>query len=540
MQDMDFKKSLGGRVLNSAERFPERPALWVAGNTLTYQDLLQQGQSLAQVIQPFEGGTQVKAGIFVYRSAGAYCGILGALLAGAAYVPLNPRFPVERSRLMIEQAGINILFIDKACEKKAAEILSEISMSCRVVLLDQEGTLPDWALSLKSKHKFILKDGLPSPDTWALPQSMMTDDLAYLLFTSGTTGRPKGVGVSHGNVNAFLDHMQQTWPLEPEDRCTQIYDLTFDVSVNDIFSCWQSGACLYVVPEAALLCPVDFVRKHELTCWGSVPSALAFIKRFNKLQSGYLPSLRHSFFCGEALPTDMAVAWADAAPQSRVINLFGPTEATVAITAYELDRNDIPEYSLMPIGYPFIGQAAVALNKSGEKVKCGEVGDLYLGGSQLVAGYWQDRARTDKVFVETSIADESPDRWYKAGDLASVDERYGLIFHGRSDFQVRVNGYRVELSEIEGVVKTFVNCAWAVAIPWPIDKETGTASGIVVWVGALEKGFNLDDIPRICSQKLPAYMVPSAVYWMDTLPRNANGKVDIAALQAETLKKEQG
>ena len=334
--------------------------------------------------------------------------------------------------------------------------------------------------------------------------------------------------------------MQQMWPLKPEDRCTQIYDLTFDVSVNDIFSCWQAGACLYVVPEAALLCPVDFVRKHDLTCWGSVPSSLAFIKRFNKLKPDSLPGLRYSFFCGEALPTDMAVAWAEAAPQSRVINLFGPTEATVAITAYELDRNDIPEYPLMPIGQPFCGQAAVVLNKSGELQLGGEVGDLYLGGSQLVPGYWQDQQRTDRVFVEQQVDGADTSRWYKTGDLSSVDERYGLIFHGRSDFQVKINGYRVELSEIEGVVKSFVNCAWAVAIPWPIDKVTGSASGIVVWVsGNLPESVDLSSIPALCGQKLPAYMVPSAVYWMDTLPRNANGKVDIAALQSATLIKEQ-
>ena len=203
MQDMDFKESLGCRVLKSVEQFPDRPALWAAGDMLTYQEMIQQAQSLAQVALPVRDDLQPKVGVFAYRSAAAYCGILGALLAGAAYVPLNPRFPVERTRLMVEQADLQVLLVDRACEKKAAALLVDSAPGYRVVLLEQDEELPDWAEALKFRHDFVLKGDIPSYQDWSEPQQMSADDLAYLLFTSGTTGRPKGVGVSHGNVKAF-------------------------------------------------------------------------------------------------------------------------------------------------------------------------------------------------------------------------------------------------------------------------------------------------------------------------------------------------
>ncbi|WP_461538106.1 amino acid adenylation domain-containing protein [Spongorhabdus nitratireducens] len=539
--DMDFQATLGGRVLSAAKKYESRPALWAEGEYLSYQEVLQQACSLAQVMPDTgEGRAGEKVGVFASRTSSVYCSLLGVLLAGSCYVPLNPRFPLERLDFIVGRAGIRTLCVDSACEEKAAALLAVVKYECQVILLGCRGRLPAWAEELKGKHKFVLADELPSPERWSAPQSLKVEDLAYLLFTSGTTGQPKGVGVSHGNVGAFLDHMQQTWPLTTEDRCTQIYELAFDVSVNDIFSCWQAGACLYVVPETALLCPSDFVRKHELTCWGSVPSTLGFIKRFNRLKPDYLPSLRLSFFCGEALPVEMAVAWGATAPNSRVINLFGPTEATIAITSYELDRNQVPDQAVMPIGLPFDGQGAVVLNESGEEVTSGEEGELYLAGSQLVAGYWKDEEKTGQTFVEKTVTGHPFNRWYKTGDIASDSQFQGLIFHGRNDFQVKINGYRIELSEIEGVIRELVECSWLAAIPWPVDELTGAASGVVVWVsGESSETADLKQVLKLCGNKLPSYMLPSAIYWMNTLPRNANGKVDIAGLQAATREQEE-
>lgn len=528
----NFNNTLGEHILQTARCHSERSALWANNQTYTYQALLQSAQQLAAVIQASHIESDTIA-IYSYRSSWAYISMLATLFAGKTYVPMNPKFPVERNKKITLQAKARIFCIDKRCESQAKEWIQDLS-SPALILFPEHDSIPEWCTSHK-KHRYLCNSDLPETSAWKPPNKISEDDYAYLLFTSGTTGEPKGIAVSHKNVMAYLHHMKAAWPLQPEDRCTQIYDQTFDVSVHDIFTCWQSGACLYVVPEAVLLCPTGFIEKHQLTCWGSVPSMLGFIKRFGKLTPNALPSIKHSFFCGEALPTDMTAEWAKACPNSRIINLFGPTEATIAITASEWNRNTPPTTPIVPIGFPFTGQEIAIVNEQGELVQPGEKGSLLLAGSQLVSGYWKNTEKTAEQFIHKVIPGKSATRWYLTGDLASDDQNTGLLFHGRKDFQVKINGYRVELEEIAGTLRENFPCTWAIAIPWPVNSSTGTASGVVVWMsGKQQENITEQELKRFCASRLPAYMIPSHIFWTDELPRNNSGKIDINTLQRMT------
>ena len=246
------------------------------------------------------------------------------------------------------------------------------------------------------------------------------------------------------------------------------------------------------------------------------------MSRLRLLRPGLFPSLRYSLFCGEALPGKFAVAWQAAAPNATLENLYGPTEATIAITAYRWDPELSPERwgkEITPIGWAFEGQGTCVVDENLEVVAPGQAGELLLGGSQLTAGYWKDGEKTRDRFVH--LADGR--RWYRTGDRVCEQDDGCLIYLGRVDDQVKVRGYRVELQEIDLALLEVCGSAQVVSVAWPV--RDGSADGIVAFVsGDLERG--ADQIIQGCRDRLPDYMVPREVRFIDSLPRNANGKID--------------
>ena len=522
-----FSDSFGCSLLDAAERFNDRPALWVDDCEYLYSELVQQGLAIAATLQALKFASG-RCAILAYRSAVAYQGICGTLLAGGCYVPLNPRFPVDKNQSVLASATSDFMIVDRRSEETARQLLLKHD-SVMSVLLPEHQTLPEWCQ--ETPHRFICQPQLLSADNWKQPE--LVNRHAYMLFTSGTTGKPKGIAVSHQNMKAYVSNILEKYTLTSRDRFSQMSDLTFDLSVHDIGCAWTVGGCLYITPEAALLCPADFVNRHQLSCWNSVPSLLGFMNKFGKMKPGSFPHLRYSFFCGEAMPTAMADKWRKATPGGTVVNLYGPTEATVAITSLDFTM-ECSEQANLPIGQPLSHQEVMIVDDKGQQVEAGEQGELWLGGSQVTDGYWCDEERTQQAFIKKTFPDAASEYWYKTGDLVSRHEHYGLVFHGRKDFQVKINGFRVELGEIEAVVRNQFECDWVAAIPWPVDRA-GAAKGVVVWLPGIEG--DAQGIRQHCAKKLPPYMVPGNVFWTEELPRNANGKVDIKALQTLTQEK---
>ena len=348
------------------------------------------------------------------------------------------------------------------------------------------------------------------------------------MFTSGTTGIPKGVRVLDRNVGAYLDSIDEITRVTAEDRCTHLFDLSFDLSVHDLFVTWTAGANLFVLPKARTMEAVALVREHELTTWFSVPSTATFASRLGQLTSGTMPSLRLSLFCGEPLPMRLAQLWAQAAPNASLWNLYGPTEATIAFTAYEFDADaSSGNHVTVPLGWPLRGQQARVLRQDGSETPLGEEGELVLGGSQVTPGYINNPEANELRFFDEP-GEDRPMRWYRTGDLVAASDSHGMLFRGRIDDQVKINGYRVELLEIDDVLRRAAETQEVAALPWPVS-EVGTSDQIIAFVCG--SSVSPAEIRQRCRSLLPAYMVPRQVRIINSMPTNTNGKIDRHALR---------
>jgi amino acid adenylation domain-containing protein len=523
-----FRSLLRG-FLESAERFPDRTALVVAGESLTYSSLRRLAGRIRSAIVENDDTRSPFVAVWAHRSQTAYAGILGSLGAGKGYVPLNPKFPLGRTCRMLALSGCAVLIVGKECLGQLSGLLASADRPLTLILpeVSDLGEL----LQSHSRHRFITAGQLPVPGGEGLPtpEDSTSASPAYLLFTSGSTGVPKGVPISQGNVRSYVDYICRRYDVNEHDRFSQQFDLTFDLSAHDLFVCWERGACLYCVPEKSRMAPARFIRDHQLTMWFSVPSVAGLLGKMRLLSPGCFPSLRCSLFCGEPLPAAYAESWQEAAPNSIVENLYGPTEATIAIAHYRWNSKKSPGECLngiVPLGQMFEGQESRTTDSRGEIVPTGEVGELCLSGSQVAGGYWNDPAKTRQQFVRLPGAREQI--WYRTGDLVKRDEAGNLCYLGRVDHQIKIRGYRVELQEIEAVLRRACGTEQVVSVPWPVDN--GTAEGVVAFVSGV-KEFDQARVLANCGDVLPDYMIPKRIYLLDELPLNPNQKVDRGKLR---------
>src|SRR5207249_767114 len=249
-------------------------------------------------------------------------------------------------------------------------------------------------------HRFVGGNSLASADQW-LPVNVSVNSIAYLLFTSGSTGQPKGVMVSHQNVLHYVEYVTNRYGFTSSDRFSQTFDLTFDLSAHDMFVAWENGACVCCPTQKQLIKPGRFINDARLTAWFSVPSTAVFMRRLGDLNPGLYRGLRLSLFCGEALPLEIAREWALAAPNSVIENIYGPTELTIACTAYRWDNLNSPaecEHGIVPIGEPFVNMRPLIVDHDLREVATGDEGELIMTGPQLSQGYWCDEEKTRRAF----------------------------------------------------------------------------------------------------------------------------------------------
>ena len=328
---MKSEAQLWTGFIRSSEQFPERPAIQV-GSEVTYRELAQRAKRIAATIQGTPATSEVPlTAVFAYRSETAYAGVLGTLMAGHGYVPLNRTFPLERTRFMLEKSKCRSIVIDDVSAAQVEALLAGIETPVLLLFPDRADVTP---LAAKfPMNRIIGANDLARADKWQ-PAKVDSNSIAYLLFTSGSTGHPKGVMVSHANVLHYVDYMTNRHGFSSHDRVSQTFDLTFDLSVHDMFVAWDSGACICCPTQKQLIKPGAFINDSRLTVWFSVPSTAVFMRRLGVLKPGMYPQLRLSLFCGEALPSEIVRQWALAAPNSVIENLYGPTELTVACTTY--------------------------------------------------------------------------------------------------------------------------------------------------------------------------------------------------------------
>lgn len=490
----------------SVAAYGNRTAVELPTGPVTYRGLDAAAGALAAQVAEHAGQSPI--GLLAARSLTAYAGYLAVQRLGRAVVPLSTTAPAARTAAVLRSGGIDLVIAD-----------AEVAADLPVPVVRPASEPP--AAGAPSLHLAAV-----DPET-----------VAYVLFTSGSTGRPKGVPISHRNIDAYLRHVIGRYGLGPDCRVSQNFDLTFDLSVFDLFAAWGSGATVVVPDHADLADPAGFVARRRLTHWFSVPSAVSFARRLDALPAGGMPSLRWSLFCGEPLTTEQAAAWQAAAPGSTVENLYGPTELTLSCTQYRLPADPAgwprPANGTVPIGTPYPGVEVLVLDADGRPA---EEGELCVTGVQRFAGYLDpedDRGRFvrfdgRRAFLHGGPERPGPDLWYRTGDRVRRDGEHGLVHLGRLDHQVKISGYRVELGEIEAALRdrAGVQEAVVVAVPGPDGEPSALAAA---YTGS---PWSPRELRAALRGQLPDYMIPAEFTALDAFPLTPTGKVDRLAVSA--------
>ena len=538
----DTPYGLHAGFLASAQAHPQRPALEVAGEQLSYARLRARACRLAQALRAaVPEGAPLRVGVLGSRSVQMYTGLLGSLMAGFAVVPLNPAFPAGRTRQMMALAGLGALVVDETGQQLLPQLLQAQDAPC-VVLLPAGTGLDPGITQRWPQHRFLVPERHVDPAATAVesrpsdaafdPVAVSPDDLAYLFFTSGSTGEPKGVGVLHRNVMRFVEMSLERYRaagINESDRFAQFYDITFDSSMFDLYVCWAFGGCLCVPSAVDWVNPNKFIEAQGLTVIDIVPSTGQSMNRSDGWRAGRFKHLKLCRFGGEALSAELAAALAAAAPQAWLDNVYGPTECTVDAAYYRWDSAHSPAHcvhGVVPIGTagPQVGLKVVdgQLNE----VAIGQEGELLISGPQVTPGYWKDPARTAGAFIRLPGGDAVH---YRTGDLVRRPAPgTPMPYLGRLDFQIKIAGVRIELGEVEQALRLAAHTNEAVAVGWPL--VTSGAAGIVAFL--VRPGLDLVALRARLKQTLPAVMLPREIRLLDALPLNVNGKVDRKALLA--------
>lgn len=518
--------------LRNVKNYPYAQALWTDGKSYNYSELFIRAAQLAKFLET-EGSTQCI--ILTKRNLTAYTAILAALLADKTYVPINSHLPTATNIKTFLQTDSSLMIVDTHGAAQA-KCLLQTAKKPFLVLFPEHESLPEWcADSNCHQYKALPPEIHNGFDVDSQIEEYIArpniNPYAYLLFTSGTTGIPKGIRVSHSNALNFINSVIQAHQLSISDRFSQIFELTFDPSVLDMFVCWSVGACLYTITEKYLTNLPAFIRKHELTFFTMVPSLLSFLLNLRKVYPGFLPLLRHTIFGGEILSQQLANNWQEIAPFSTIENYYGPTEATIATCAYRWQSKTKHGSNLVPIGNPFPGQSIVIVDEQFQPISADQIGELCISGSQVTTGYWQNEESSNQSFIRLTTIDGGKRLWYRTGDLAVWEESVGLIYKGRRDDQLQIRGCRVEKLEIEAAIRALAKTDEVAVIAWPCSKE-GHVLGLIAYVS--NSIFSGSEIKNLCRTKLPDYMIPSEIVILKKLPLTINNKIDYTALLAIT------
>ncbi|WP_334439954.1 amino acid adenylation domain-containing protein [Micromonospora sp. CPCC 206060] len=466
-------------------------------STLTYATLVGAAAALAGRLRALGVGPETRVGICTRRGPLLPVGVLGILASGGAYVVLDPAHPLSRLDDICADAGIDVVVVDEG----GATLLADTGRQLVVPTLAPTGA-----------------DAPPTGTRPAPAGAASATNTAYVLYTSGSTGRPKGVAVSQHSVASFVTAAGRHFGLDATCRAVAFSALGFDVSVLDLLTPLTCGASVQLVPDADRVDPARlqrFLAAHEVT-WGFIPPALLPL-----LDPTRLPTLRDVVTAGEPPGPEQVARWS-APPQRRLHNWYGPTETTVCVVGGELTGD---WQRPVPIGRPLAGCRAYVLDERMDPCPPGVPGELYIGGPQVALGYWRRPALTAERFVPDPYGDEPGARLYRTGDRAAWEPDGRIAYLGRLDRQVKIQGQRVEIGEVESVVRAHSRVSQAV-----VDVEPGATGELVAFLTPADAP-DLAALREHCAQRLPGYMLPTRVVRLATLPLTVAGKTDLAALR---------
>ena len=530
----------------AAARRPEHPAVEDEhGRTSTYAALAHAADRLATRLARWGVGRGDRVGLFLPKGVEAVAAIHGILRAGAAYVPVDPTGPTLRGSGILADAGVKAVVVAAALAPALRRDWPGPGPLPRLVIVadlatagerdreserererdrDADGNLfrldpPDAAWDE------VLNDGTPPP----LRPDYSPDDLAYILYTSGTTGQPKGVMLTHANAFTFLDWCARTFATGPDDRFASHAPFHFDLSVFDLFASCRAGATVVVIGEAMGKDPARlgaFLAGCRPSVWYSAPSILGLLTQYGRLETAGAWAPRLVLFAGEVFPIAplrrLRALW----PGAEFWNLYGPTETNVC-TAQPIPA-EIPEdrSEPFPIGPVCPPLRARVVDESGRDVASGTVGELVIAGPGVMRGYFGQPELTARAFLR----DDSGTPWYRTGDLVVDDGNGRFTFHGRRDRMVKKRGYRIELGEIESALYRHEGVDRAAVVAQPGDAGVAIAAFVALKPDLKGKA-SIIAMKRHCTVYLPHYMVPDSITFLPGLPTTSTDKVDYQGLK---------
>jgi L-proline---[L-prolyl-carrier protein] ligase len=497
---------------DAAERSPDQVALRVGSESITYSKLDAAADRVASALAEQGVGLGDRVGLHLEKSIAAVAALYGTMRAGAAYVPIDPAAPPLRAAYLATDCSVRALVSDP--ERIAMLRDADPAAAPRGITVGL-GDPPVGFIGWNDVNAARLNP----------PRVAVTDaDLAYILYTSGSTGRPKGVAITHRNSLTFIRWALHELELRDGDVFSNHAPFHFDLSTLDLFGAAGAVATVSIVPNDAAMFPVmlaDWIRSERITVWYSVPSALSMLVRYGGLETRALDSLRLVLFAGEVFPTRYLSQLMHLVPQARFFNLYGPTETNVC--TFE-EVSGVPQEDDPPIS---IGRACenyrcVVTDEDGTVMTgAGSKGELIVKGSCVARGYWGDPGKTAAGFPDAFT--------YRTGDLVEILDdstipRYRFI--GRRDNMIKTRGYRVELGEVESALYAHPAVSECVAVPLP-DELMGNR---IIAFCTVSRGADAEELIRACRERLPAYMAPTQILVVPSLPKTPNDKYDRAAL----------
>lgn len=492
---------------SAKEKFPEKCAFADTNRTLSYRQVEEVSKRIGSGILS-KGVKQGAIVVLADRNLESLLAFLGIVYAGSFYVPVDINLPEKRMETILQITAPECIVVQKK-DKSAAERLG----FCGEIL--------------------VLEELMESEIEWEKLEKVRSVHLSthplYIMFTSGSTGVPKGVVVSHGSVIDLAEQFTNTFDFTQEEVFANQAPFDFDVSVKDIYLTLKNGAAMYIVPKSMFVMPkklMGYLEEKKITTIIWAASAISVVCAFKGLEKAKLTSLKRVMFSGEVLPVKVLNYWKEHMPHAAFVNLYGPTEITCNCTYYVVDRPFEVDDTL-PIGKAFKNTRILLLGADNKEVKSGETGEICVQGSSLALGYYNNQEATKKSFCQNPLHNLYFDRIYKTGDLGYYNERNELVFASRKDHQIKHMGHRIELAEIEANVNAIDFIRKCCCI---YNKEL---EKIVLFYES-DKPKDVELIKRL-QEKLPKYMCPNKMYWMEQIPMNTHEKMDRVKLRELTF-----
>ena len=472
----------------------QKNSFFIKNSFYSYKDLAICISKIRNIIAINIPSAEKLVGLVTNDDLETYASIIALWFEGKAYVPINPQAPLDRNEQVLKSTESNFV-IDS----------SETSLYSNFNIINSK--------KLSEPHNINLK---VDPKT-------TNDQLAYILFTSGSTGVPKGVPITYNNLNGFVTAINSDpeFQLECSDKCLQMFELTFDMSVVSYLMPLLAGACIYTIPENTIkyFYIYKLIKEQELTVLTLVPSIINYLRPyFPEINA---KNVRYCSFAGGALHEDIVSEWSDCIPKSKIFNYYGPSETTIysGYYPYKKEVNTKSFNGIISIGTPMGDLKYLIVDENNKEVTPGINGELCISGSQVTPGYWKNKERNDKVFF-TNKKDQLS--YYKTGDLCFKDNEGDYLFVGRADFQVKIRGFRVELAEIEFHAKASSPKKVAI-VALDIINKLGNAELAL----AIESDeFDTEEMIDYMKTKMPDYMIPGHIQFIKEFPHNLNGKID--------------